>query len=70
MAYSLTKQERKILGESFAKLLIRRAEARPEELPDLINRKDWKESTGYERQKKCSEIVERGTGNLDEKRLS
>lgn len=44
MAYRLTKPDREKLGMRFAEALLCRASARPEEMPELALRKDWKEA--------------------------
>lgn len=58
MAYRLTKADREKLGLHFAEILLCRASARPDELAELVSRKDWKEATAHERKKVSSEIAE------------
>lgn len=58
MAYKLTKPDREKLGLRFAEILLCRASAKPDEMPELSSRKDWKEATAHERRKVSSDIAE------------
>ena len=64
MAYRLTKADREKLGMRFAETLLCRSSAKPDELPELLARKDWKEAAAYERKKVASEIAEEARGIL------
>lgn len=58
MAYRLTKADREKLGMRFAALLLFRTSAKPDEMPELASRKDWRDAAAYERKKAVSEIAE------------
>ncbi len=64
MAYKLTKSDREKLGMRFAEILLRRASARPGDMPELASRKDWKKAAAHERIKVASEIAEEARGLL------
>ena len=57
MAYRLTKKEMEALSTRFAELLTGNANARPEDMPELTTRRDWKEAPSWERKKACSDIA-------------
>ena len=64
MAYRLTKADREKLGMRFAETLLCRSSARPDELPELLARKDWKEAAPHDRTRACSEIAQEARGIL------
>ena len=64
MAYKLTKPDREKLGLRFAEILLWRASARPDEMTELISRKDWKEAAAHERKKVSSAIAEEARAAL------
>lgn len=64
MAYKLTKPDREKLGLRFAEILLCRASAKPDEMPELSSRKDWKEAAAHERKKVSSEIAEEARAAL------